>query len=628
MGVKPLLALVLGVLALLFDVLDVEACTAIAVSGGASEHGWPIVATNGDAKDGDWRLAKVPGARWEAGSKRPVYEVYQYYPHTVDESRSPTWSKKNLEDLPQAVNWTKAVPIGYIPQVEQTFGLIESGLGYGLINEHQVSMGESSCETRFIASPVSKGGKALFDVGALTMIALERAKTAREAIKIMGKLAEEYGYYGAEFDGPAEFAREEAGEAIPVGDTREAWMFHIAPDDTGASALWVAQRIPEGHVSIAANAFVVRNVKKGDPDFMYSNNLWEVAKRNHLWSERDGELDFALVYGSEAKHSIYAGRRVWRVFSKLAPSLNLDADGVFPFSIQVDKVVTVADVMDLTRDHFENTQFDLTKGVSGGPYGDPDRYDQNAVEGLTQDQIKKGNTFERAISLYRTCYAYVAAGRANLPDHIGALLWYVPHQPSDGAYVPVYAASKTLPKALTVGSHFELRQDSLWWKYCLVSNWAHKYYTHIMKHLVKPEINRLESSVFEETARAEKEATKLWNTGYKERAIHLLGNTTDKYVRAAALAWDKLFVRVVSTYHDGYRLENPAGNRVSLASLFYPKDWLYDTGFFDPFPASENHKLISLGWFVVTVALAALLSALAGYIVATRRSHHLGYDRI
>ncbi|KNC76378.1 hypothetical protein SARC_11120 [Sphaeroforma arctica JP610] len=607
---------------------DADACTAIVLDGKAVQGGYPTISTNGDAADGDWRLAKVPAAQYETGALRPVYEIYQYYPHTVNSARSATWAKDNLEDVPQAVNWTEAEPIGYIPQVKETYGLLETGLGYALINEKQVATGESSCHSPFVAKPINKGGKALFDVGALTMVALERAKTAREAIQIMGDLAEEYGYYGAEYDGPEAFAKDESGEAIPVADTTEAYMFHILPDPTGASAIWAAQRIPDGHVSLSANAFVIRGIKKDHPDFMYSKNLFSVAKEQKFWKESDGDLDFAWVYGSAKMHSEYSLRRVWRVFSKLAPSLKLTPDSPLPFSVPVDTEVSLSDVMELTRDHYEGTEFDLTKGVSAGPYGDPDRYDQHAVEGLTRAEVKKGHAYERAISLYRTNYAYVASGRADLPDHIGSLLWYVPHQPSDGAYVPVYTASTELPTALTVGSHFRHRSDALWWKYCLVSNWAHKYYTHIMRTIVRPEIDRLEEDVFKATAKAEKKALKLWEVDARDETVAHLTETTTKLVNGVASAWDELFQRLVVAYHDGFHLEDPNGARVNVTSIFYPKEWLFNTGFFAKSPETNDKHMISLGWLAVSVALAACVAAVAGYAVAAHRGKKQGYHAI
>jgi dipeptidase len=151
---------------------------------------------------------------------RPVYVINGPYPRQVREDRGLTWSKDNLEDMPQKSEWAKSdLVIGYIPQVSHTYALIE-GM-YGIMNEHQVAIGESTCAARFYAAPVSDGGKALLEVGELSQIALERSKTAQEAIKIMGELAMKYGYYSAGWDtskyGEA-YAMGEGGEALTVSE--------------------------------------------------------------------------------------------------------------------------------------------------------------------------------------------------------------------------------------------------------------------------------------------------------------------------------------------------------------------------------------------------------------------------
>jgi dipeptidase len=131
-------------------------------------------------------------------------------------------------------------------------------------------------------------------------IGLERARTAREAIQIMGDLAVTYGFYGETYDAGSydnTFLMGEAGEGLSVIDPLEAWIFHILPDDSGQSAVWVAQRVPDNHVSIIANTFVIRDVIPNSEDFMYSSNLWEVAKRNGFWDESVSELlDFKIAY--------------------------------------------------------------------------------------------------------------------------------------------------------------------------------------------------------------------------------------------------------------------------------------------------------------------------------------------
>jgi dipeptidase len=172
----------------------------------------------------------------------------------------------------------------------------------------------------------------------------------------------------------------EGGEALTVIDPNEAWMFHIIPDDTGASAVWVAQRVPDDHISIVANGFVIREVDPNNEDFMFSANMWDVAHRKGWWSESDGLLDFKTTFGAVRSRPNYSNRRVWRILSLAAPSANLPADvdpegDELPFSVKVDSKLAPADLMRYQRDHFEGTPYSTTEGLAGGPYGDPNRYE-------------------------------------------------------------------------------------------------------------------------------------------------------------------------------------------------------------------------------------------------------------
>ena len=127
-----------------------------------------------------------------------------------------------------------------------TYALYEAG--YGIMNEHQVAIGESTCAAKLWAAPVTAGGKAHIEVREMSQIALERSTTARQAIQIMGDLATTYGFYAADWSG-GDISLGEGGEALTVVDKTEAWVFHVLADDTGASAVWVAQRLEEDHVS-------------------------------------------------------------------------------------------------------------------------------------------------------------------------------------------------------------------------------------------------------------------------------------------------------------------------------------------------------------------------------------------
>ena len=177
-----------------------DKCTALAVGKKATIDGSTMVTHTMDCKDCDWRVNKVAAKDWPEGSMRPIYLITGSYPRQVRNDRGQTWSTDNLEHMPQREEWEKMEGtgiIGYIPQVAHTYALIEGG--YGIMNEYQVSIGESTCAAKLFAAPVSAGGKALLEASELSQIGLERGRTARETISIMGELAETYGFYSAEW---------------------------------------------------------------------------------------------------------------------------------------------------------------------------------------------------------------------------------------------------------------------------------------------------------------------------------------------------------------------------------------------------------------------------------------------
>lgn len=414
-----------------------------------------------DCPNCDFRLAKVPHQYHQPNSRRPVYAVKLDYPRFLGEHRGSVYSRENLEQynvFGDPVSWEDSPPIGYIPQVEETFAYFEGA--YGILNEHQVAMGESTCGAKLVSLPVHVGGHALFDITELNRVALERCKTARCAIKTMGALAEEYGFYGAEWTGGA-LAQSEAGESMAISDPHEHWIFHILPDDTGRSAVWIAQRVPDDHVAAVANQFVIRQIDLSDPDnFLGSSNIHDVATRNGFWDPASGQpFDFTLAYAVERALPAYATRRVWRILSTAAPSLNLPPNtdpfgSDYPFSVKAERKLSLDDIAALHRDHYEGTPFDQTKGLAAGPFGNPNRYDSAARQGdLSQGEAESGG-FERSISIFRATQSFLTQSRSWLPEGFGAKLHWATYAPHASIYTPVWIHAEHLPAPLTTGSMY------------------------------------------------------------------------------------------------------------------------------------------------------------------------------
>ena len=241
---------------------DPGACTTLLVGRKASADGSVLVSHSMDEANNDFRLVHVPAKNYTLPAQRPVYADQEDYPRVVDAAISPSYAPSLSGGL------APSVPIGSIPQVAHTYAFLD--LSYGAVNEHQVAIGESTCSAVTVGKPISvPGGRALFWVGELSHVALERCKTARCAVQLMGALAEQYGFYG---DGE----REGAGETLTVADPQEAWVFHVlaGADDEGGNAIWVAKRVPEGEMTVVANMFTVRGVNLTDTDNYYGTVVW------------------------------------------------------------------------------------------------------------------------------------------------------------------------------------------------------------------------------------------------------------------------------------------------------------------------------------------------------------------
>eukprot|EP01084_Bolivina_argentea_P250108 418920_1 len=586
-----------AIFGVLFTGKCVFACTTIGITSKATIDGSTMATYNMDCYDCDFRIGKVPAKDWKVDSVRPVRKYRAQYPSNVEDGRGTTWTPENLEDLPQrtkwlADDWAKSFVIGSIPQVEHTFSSIE-GL-YGIVNEKQVGIGESTCGAKYWAGPIGEDCErctALFDISALSRVAMERASSAREAIQIMGDLAVKHGFYGSMWDGSDPMTYLEAGEALTVSDPEEVWIFHVISDPTAKSAVWVAQRVPDGHVTVVANQFIIGEVPRGNNDnFMYSKNLWTVAEEAGFWnSDGNEELNFKEAFSMRPNNFppyVYSTRRMWRVFSKLAPSLNfmpytdpLASD--YPFSVPVDQKVSLEDVMELVRDHYQGTDFDNTKGRAAMPYGDPDRYDTAAsLDGSLTAEEATGGFFERSISVFRTSYGLVTQSRKDLPGPVGGLSWVAQYQPSSSSFVPVYVGVEDVPRAMSVGSLFAYQEDSAFWSFCTVGNWMSKFYNAAQKDVAKLQ-HSLESHIQAIRKKMESSAAKMWEDGDVEGATSLLTEFSSNASAAAVSGYSNLLRTFFAKYRDGYVMDSPNDETIQFVKIFYPKSWLESVGYFD-----------------------------------------------
>ena len=519
-------------------------CTTIVVTKGASVDGSVMVTHTADCGSCDFRLVRVPAMNFEAGTKRPVYPMREPYPRYVGTYHGEGYNTPGYEPTE---------PLGYIDQVEHTYAYMDAV--YGVINEHQLAIGECTTAAKPYVKPTP--GSAIFDVRALSLVAMERCTKARDAVQLMGELAVEYGYYGW-------------GETFTVCDTEEAWVFEICGTPDKKSALWVATRVPDGTVFVEANEFRTREIATDDPENqLYSPNLHEVATAEGWWDPNSGELLDWLqtVSPGEYSHPYYSLRRVWSALRRIAPSMNFSPrventyTKDYPMFVKPDKKLSVQDVFALHRDYYQGTDYDLTKGLAAGPFGSPDRNGGN--------KLVKG-AWERPISIFRCDYSWVAQLRDWLPDPIGGVLWFGPDAPHTTAYVPFYCGTTDLPYQYETGSHLEFDPEIAFWVHSFAGNWANLKFSYIIED-IKAMQKKTEDRQFIMQPAVEMAALELYKQD-PQMAIDFLTDYSNNNAERVVKEWWDFDQMLIRKYNDGY---------VDGKTVDYPAWWLKEVGYED-----------------------------------------------
>ncbi len=549
----------LAILSLL-STIPLLSCSTMLITKGATKDGSVFVAHSDDSEMSDNRLIYVPAADHKPGSMRPVYcdaaalgrrpefnasDLRRY----VGTHRGPRYIDK---DMPQNI------PLGFIPQVAHTYAYFDGS--YGMMNEHQLMFGEATNGAKMTVEP--KPGKLIFYSSELSRVALERCKTAKCAIKLIGELIETYGYYGT-------------GETLPVADKNEGWVIEMAPSPENKGGLWVAKRVPDGEIFVAANEFRIREVDRDDPNMLYCKDLHAIAKKHKWWDPKKGKLDWLrTVSQGEYSHPYYSLRRVWRLQSKLAPSMKLSPwakDGFtkkYPFSIKPDKKLAVLDVINLYRDHYQDTPFDQTKGVTAGPFSNPYRYPGPMDAGNDTGKLTghKG-AWERPLSIYRSGYTFVLQARDWLPDPIGGVLWFGPDEAMSTVITPFYVGVDSIAKPYYTGYSDKFDQQSAWWAFNFVANWAALKYSYIIKD-IKEKQSELELEEIESLKAMDEAALKIYKKD-PAKARKILTQYSRTQANKVVKEWWELAWKLVAKYSDGY--VNEPGKMAQ--EVGYPGAW-------------------------------------------------------
>ena len=440
---------------------------------------------------------------------------------------------------------------GEIPEVAHTYKVLD------LMNEFQVAIGETTFDGRL--ELVNPDG--LLDYPQLMVLALQRAKTAREAIKVMGDLVDEYGY-------------ESSGESFSIADKDEAWIMEmIGPGKGGHGAIWVAQRIPDGMICAHANMSRIGEFPLQDPEnCLFSKNVISFAIEKGYYNPKNGPFNFSYVYNPPTEQQVkYSARRVWSIFRRAAPALNLSFEysssvknaKPYPLWIKPDRKLSVRDVMAFHRDHYEGTPFDMTKDLTAGPYGAPDRW-----RPIDWKVDGKDYSWERPISTQQVGFIFVSQSRSSVPDAVGGVYWYGMDNPFTNFFVPLYTSITDAPEAYTKGSMQAFSRDSAWWTFNFVANYANLRYSDMIQDIQKVQKD-IEDLEFDLQPAIEQAALNLMSSNPQMIPVFLtrycLSNAQMNLDR-----WWKLADFLVTKYNDGYVHDGQGRPR----EAGYPEKWL------------------------------------------------------
>ncbi|MDE6048711.1 MAG: C69 family dipeptidase [Paramuribaculum sp.] len=370
------------------------------------------------------------------------------------------------------VEWDTGKPLGEIPEVPHTYRTL------GNMNEHGLTIAESTWGGR-----PELEGSGLIDYGSLIYITLQRAKTAREAIKVMTDLVKDYGYASS-------------GESFSIADANEAWIMELigkGKDDKGA--VWVARRVPDDCISGHANHSRIHTFPLNDPETIYSPDVIEFARKKGYFNGKDEDFSFSRAY-AELDGGALRGcdGRVWAFYNKHAGNVDNYLDWVLkgegaplPLWIKPSEPVSVRDMQAMMRDHFEDTPMDMTKDIGAGPYKVPYRW-----RPLTYMVDDTEYTHERAIATQQTGFSFVSQMNERNPNPMKGILWFGVDDANTCVYIPVFNGADAVPHEFAVGNGdlYNLSWESAFWINNYVANQAYNRYSQMI-----PDIRKVQSAI-------------------------------------------------------------------------------------------------------------------------------------
>ena len=538
------------------------ACTSILVTRGASKDGSTMITYAADAHVLYGELYHWPAAVYPQGAMLDVYE------------------------------WDTNKFLGKIKQVAATYSVI------GNMNEHQLAISETTFGGRSELSDPD----GIIDYGSLIYITLQRAKNAREAIRIMAELVEEYGYYSS-------------GESFSIADANEVWILELIGKgsevktdrrtrttyNANKGAVWVALRIPDGYISAHANQARIttfplangttsitskelNNIFKPEVEVVYAHDIISFARSRNYFDGPDNEFSFVDAYAPLTFGALrFCEARVWSVFRRVDESMDKyityikgDISERMPLWIKPVDKLTANDVMELMRDHYQGTEFDMTEDVGAGPFAKPYRW-----RPMTWEVDGERFVHERAISTQQTGFSFVSQSRNWLPDPIGGILWFGMDDTYSTVYTPMYCGMLDVPQSYAHGngSMVDFTWNSAFWVFNFVSNWAYLRYSDVIQDIRMLQ-TELESKFFAYTPAIDQAAKVLYETD-PMLAREFLTDYSQYQGDNTTKVWREFSEYLINKYIDGnikkkengrFKL-NPYGYPANPDQPRYPDDW-------------------------------------------------------
>ena len=491
------------------------------------------------------------------------YALYGFL-HFVPAADHPEGAVREVKD------WDTGKPLCTIPQVTHTYNVV------GNMNEHQLAIGETTWGGR----PELESGEGI-DYGSLIYIALERCKTAREAIKCMTDLVAEYGYASS-------------GETFSIADPNEVWLMElIGKGKVEKGAVWVATRIPDDCIAAHANQarFTTINFKDKE-NWMWSKDVVKFArKQGYYTGKKDEDFNFQEAYAPYDFSGLYVCEaRVWSFFRKFSNDMDryfdfasgktfVETGGKYagermPLYIKPNHKVSAQELKDCMRDQYEGTPLDITQGPDAGPWHSKLRY---GSLGFQLDSVQYW--FERPIATQQTAWSFVAQMRGYEGANAGGIFWFGVDDAATSLYVPMYSSITAVPECFQEGNGdlYTYSPTSAWWTYNIVANWAYSKYSAML-----PDIQKVQSA-WEDKFNSQVAAIDAQVAVMdKEKATEFLTKYSCAQAQESTAAWKELGIYLFVKYLDGQErkekdgqfLRNPYGEPEGPNRTPYPSSFL------------------------------------------------------